>query len=268
MSQWILSHQSAARAGVFFGVLALMLLLERTFPRRHADPQRRTRWPANFGLVIVDTAALFALPVAAVATAIWAQSRGWGLLTILHAPLWLSLPLGWLLLDCAIYWQHRTLHEVRWLWPLHRVHHTDIELDATTALRFHPAEILLSMLYKCVVVLALGAPPTAVLLFEIVLNGLALFNHANLRLPAAADRALRKFLVTPDMHRIHHSVYRVEMDSNYGNALSLWDYFFRSYTPVPRDGDEAMRIGLEEFREVSEQRLWPLLGQPAHRPRS
>jgi sterol desaturase/sphingolipid hydroxylase (fatty acid hydroxylase superfamily) len=265
MSQWILSHQSMARAGIFFGALALMLLLERSFPRRHADPQRRMRWPANFGLVVVDTAVLFALPVAAVGAAVLAQSRGWGLLNILHAPLWLSLPLGWLLLDCAIYWQHRTLHEVRWLWPLHRVHHSDIELDATTGLRFHPAEILLSMLYKCTVVVVLGAPLAAVLLFEIALNGLALFNHANLRLPGPLDRSLRKFLVTPDMHRIHHSVYRVEMDSNYGNALSLWDYLFHSYTPVPRDGDETMRIGLEEFRGVQHQRLWSLLAQPTRR---
>ena len=267
MDEWTLSHQSVARAGVFFGALALMLLLERSFPRRQADPRRGMRWPANFGLVIVDAAALFALPVAAFTTAIWAQSRGWGLLNIFHAPPWLALPLAWVVLDIAIYWQHRSFHEIRWLWPLHRVHHSDIEFDATTGLRFHPAEILLSMLYKCGVVLVLGAPPAAVLIFEITLNGLALFNHANLGLPAPVDRALRKFLVTPDMHRIHHSVYRVEMDSNYGNALSLWDYLFRSYTPVPRDGDEAMRIGLEEFREAREQKLWRLLAQPGQSTR-
>lgn len=262
MNAGLIAHPGAARAAVFFLLLALMLALERWRPKRRTDLRRGLRWPANFGLMAVNAAVLFALPVAAVGSSLWAARHGVGLLNMLRPPGWLAVALGWLLLDAAIYWQHRALHEIGWLWPLHRPHHTDVEFDASTALRFHPAEIALSMLFKCAVVIALGAPPLAVLLFETALNGLALFNHANLHLPAGLDRILRRLLVTPDMHRVHHSVHRVEHDSNYGNALSWWDHLFGSYTPAPRDGHAAMRIGLEQFRDDGEQRLLPLLRQP------
>lgn len=223
---------------------------------------RAMRWPANFGLMVIDTAILFVLPFAAITSALWAQARGWGLFNRIDWPTWLEVAIAWIALDCAIYWQHRWLHEIRWLWPMHRVHHSDVELDATTGVRFHPFEIVLSMLYKCVVVIALGAPWPAVLLFESLLNGLALFNHANLNLNPRVERILRMAIVTPDMHRTHHSIHRVEHDSNYSNAFSWWDRVFASYTDAPRDGHEAMRIGLEQFREAPEQRIVPLLRQP------
>lgn len=251
---------AGTRAAIFFGLLGLLMLLERAFPRRTADAQRALRWPSNLGLAVLNTAMLFLIPLAAVGVAFWAQSNGWGLFNAVELPLALELALSWLALDCAIYWQHRAFHEIRALWPLHRVHHTDIEFDTTSAVRFHPAEILLSVLFKCGIALAIGAPPIAVLLLETTVNGFALFNHSNLRLPF--DRVLRRFIVTPDVHRIHHSVHRAETDSNYGSSLMLWDRLFGSYTPQPRDGHEAMHIGIDEFRDARSQKLAALLAQP------
>lgn len=246
---------------VFVSVLALMLLLEYRWPRR-AVPLRRQRWPGNFGLGFVNTLLLRLLPLLAVGVAIQAQLAGWGLFNQLRLPPVIAVLLAWLLLDCAIYWQHRALH-TRLLWRLHRPHHADTALDTSTALRFHPLEILLSMLYKMGVVLALGAPVAAVILFEVMLNAAAMFNHANFRLPG--DRWVRKLLVTPDFHRVHHSNYRQEIDSNYGNVLSIWDYLFGSYVAQPRDGHAVMKIGLAEFRSVDQQRIIPLLLQPFRR---
>lgn len=260
-----MSHQTELRGAAFFGGLALWLALERAFPRRGGDMRRALRWRANFGLVAIDTVVLLTLPAAAMGTAMWAQAQSWGLFNHAQMPYWLSVMLAWALLDLAIYWQHRAFHEVRWLWPLHRVHHSDIEFDASTGVRFHPAEILLSMVYKCGLVLALGAPPLAVLVFEVALNGAALFSHANLRLPLRFERALRRLIITPDMHRAHHSIHRAEMDSNYSNVFSLWDRLFRSYTPQPREGHEGMRIGLAQFRDARQQGLLPLLTQPIER---
>jgi sterol desaturase/sphingolipid hydroxylase (fatty acid hydroxylase superfamily) len=256
------ANYSFVRAGLFFGLLALFLFAQQLWPRRGTPMLRAMRWPANFGLLAIDTAILSLLPVAAITSSIWAQARGYGLLNQTTWPGWLEVPLAWVALDCAIYWQHRWLHEIGWLWPLHRVHHSDVELDATTGVRFHPAEIVLSMLYKCAVVVALGAPWLAVLLFETALNGLSLFNHANLRLNPGLDRILRRLIVTPDMHRTHHSIHRVEHDSNYSNAFAWWDRLFASYTDAPRDGHETMQIGLEQFRVAPEQRIVPLLSQP------
>ena len=258
----MMESQSYWRMAAFFGLLALFLLLERLFPRRATDMHRGLRWPANLGLVLIDTALLSALPVAAMGSAIWAAQHGLGVMN--HAPLpgVAKIAIAWILLDLAIYWQHRWMHEYAPLWRLHRVHHTDIEFDTTTAVRFHPIEILLSMLYKCAVVVVLGAPPVAVLLLEITLNGFALFSHTNLRMPVGFERGLRKIFVTPEMHRVHHSVYRAETDSNYGSALSLWDRLFRSYNDQPRDGHTGMTIGLNELREPEAQRLDKLLLQP------
>jgi sterol desaturase/sphingolipid hydroxylase (fatty acid hydroxylase superfamily) len=253
---------TGVRAAAFLALFALILALETLRPRRKTPMQRRLRWPSNLGLMVINAAMIALLPFAAAASAIWAQSRGWGLFHFTGLPAWFELVAAWLILDVAIYWQHRALHEIGWLWPLHRVHHTDVELDATTGVRFHAAEIVLSMAYKCVVVIALGAPLLAVLLFEIALSGLALFNHANLHLPASLERIVRMILVTPDMHRAHHSIHRDEHDSNYGNALSWWDHLFRSYTRAPRDGHETMQIGLAEFRATPDQSLLALLRQP------
>ncbi len=250
------------RALIFFGVLTAMLALERAFPRRKTDAQRARRWSANLGLIAVNSAMLWLIPIAAVSAAWWAQAQGIGLFNLVAWPAWLEIALAWLVLDCVIYWQHRLFHERRALWPLHRVHHTDIEFDATSGVRFHPAEIFLSVLVKGGAALALGASPLAVLLLETTVNALALFNHSNLRLPPWLDRVLRKLIVTPDVHRIHHSVHRVETDSNYANTLILWDHLFGSYTPAPRDGHTAMRIGLADFRDAREQKLGSLLAQP------
>lgn len=258
---WI-ADPAHLRLAIFLGLLLALIVLERAFPRRRSPMQRSLRWPSNLGLVVVDSALLSLLPLAAIGTALIAQTRGWGLFNLLHLPLLLAGALAWLVLDCAIYWQHRALHEVRGLWPLHRVHHSDIEFDTTTALRFHPLEILLSMLWKMLVVLLLGAPPTVVLAFEIALNGFALWSHANLSYPPWLDRALRPLILTPDMHRIHHSVHRAETDSNYASVLTLWDRLFRSYRPQPLDGHGRMRIGIGEFRSEPEQGLGALLLQP------
>jgi sterol desaturase/sphingolipid hydroxylase (fatty acid hydroxylase superfamily) len=257
---------TGVRAAIFFALLALMLVLEALLPRRHGPMQRGMRWPANFSLMLINTLVVFALPIAAAGASLWAGANGWGLFNRVALAPWMEVLLAWMILDFAIYWQHRAFHEVPWLWPLHRVHHTDVEFDATTGVRFHAGEIALSMLYKCVFVVAIGAPLVAVLLFETALSTLALFNHANLHLPERCDRILRMILVTPDMHRTHHSTHRVEHDSNYSNAFSWWDHLFRSYTAAPREGHEQMKIGLKHFREAGEQRLWPLLHQPL-RPR-
>lgn len=253
---------SEVRALIFFGLLTAFLILERTFPRRTANPRRRLRWTANFGLAALNTVALWLVPVATVSMAIFAQSRGWGLLNVVALPAGLEVALAWLLLDGAIYWQHRMFHQVRALWPWHRVHHTDTEFDTSTALRFHPGEILLSVLFKSGVALALGASPLAVLLLETTVNGFALFNHANLRLRPWLETRLRKLIVTPDLHRVHHSVHRLETDSNYGPSLVLWDRLFGSYTDQPRDGHTGMLIGLAEFRDEPTQKLAALLAQP------
>lgn len=259
--QW-LAAPGHVRAGVFFGLLALLLALEARFPRRTTDPQRRRRWPANFGLVAIDSGLLLLMPLVAMSAAVLAQRQGLGLFNWLQGPPLVEGLAAWLLLDLAIYWQHRWLHEIRWLWPIHRVHHSDVEFDTTTGLRFHPFEILGSMGFKIVVVVALGAAPLAVLVFETLLSSFSLFTHANLRLPARLEAALRRVVVTPEMHRVHHSIHRDETDSNYGNVLSAWDRLFRSYRAQPRDGHVEMRIGLPEYRDPTEQGLWPLLAQP------
>lgn len=260
MNHWLTSESDLWRLGLWLGLLLFMLALEQAWPRR-SDPARRgLRWPANLGLVVISTLIAGLLPVTALGTSLWAARHHWGLLNQLTLPAALAVVLGWLLLDGAIYWQHRGMHAVPALWRLHRVHHSDTAFDATTALRFHPAEIVLSVIYKCAVIVVLGAPPLAVFIFEVLLSGVALFNHANLQVPG--DRWLRCLIVTPDLHRIHHSVDRVETDSNYANVLSLWDRLFRSYTPQPRDGHTAMQIGLTEFRDDAQQKLPALLGQP------
>lgn len=260
---WALSHEPGLRLGVFVGVLALILALEARRPRRPIAA-RGLRWPANVGMVLIDTVLVrLLLSVGAMGVAVLAQSRGWGLFNNLSAPAWLALTFSFLVFDCLIYWQHRLFHFIPSLWRLHRVHHSDVEFDATTALRFHPVEILLSMLIKMAAVIALGAPAMAVLVFEIALNATAMFNHSNLSLPLALDRILRKVLVTPDMHRVHHSVLREEHNRNFGFNLPWWDHLFGSYTAQPGAGHTGMTIGLAQFRDVPDQRLHKLLIQPA-----
>jgi sterol desaturase/sphingolipid hydroxylase (fatty acid hydroxylase superfamily) len=206
------------------------------------------RWLNNLGLVAINTVLLrWLFPVAAVGVAVLAQQRGWGLLNWLSWSPVLEGLLSVVLLDCLIYWQHRFFHEIPLLWRLHRVHHADPDYDLTTGSRFHPVEIIISMVIKMAAVLVLGVAPVAVILFEVILNGCAMFNHGNIQLPDHVDRWVRRFLVTPDMHRVHHSVIRAETDSNYGFNLPWWDHLFGSYTAQPREGHTGMQIGITPY---------------------
>lgn len=263
----LLEHEPLVRSVVFLAVLAAMAVAEALWPRRRRELPRLLRWSGNLGLVVVDALALrLAFPVLAVGVALAAEAHGFGLLQALAVPRWLAVPVSIVVLDFAVWAQHVLFHAVPLFWRLHRVHHADTEVDATTGVRFHPIEILLSMGLKMAVVAALGAPAEGVVLFEILLNGSALFNHANLRLPPRLDAALRLVFVTPDMHRVHHSVRPEETHSNFGFCLSLWDRLFGTYRAQPAAGHEGMVLGLPVFRDPAEQRLDRLLLQPFRRP--
>jgi sterol desaturase/sphingolipid hydroxylase (fatty acid hydroxylase superfamily) len=259
----LLQRESAIRLGCFLAILLLMALWEWRRPRRSLSLARSRRWPANLGMVIVDSLILrWLLPILAVGAAIEAQHHGWGLFNQLETPFWFACIVSLLLLDLVIYAQHVVFHKVPLLWRLHRVHHSDTNIDVTTALRFHPFEIVLSMLLKIVVVVLLGAPAVAVLLFEVILNATAMFNHSNVQLPAGLESWLRLVIVTPDMHRVHHSVHRDETDSNFGFNLPWWDHLFGTYRAQPRDGHTGMTIGLNIFRDRRSVGLHWLLLQP------
>lgn len=256
-------YEIAIRLGVFLGVLITLAVLERLLPRRTPVQPRSRRWLTNLSLVVIDTLTLralaFALPVLAVAAAMDAAQLGWGLFNLLDWPAGIELLLAVLLFDLAIWLQHLITHKVPLFWRFHRVHHADRDFDVTTALRFHPVEIAASALLKVGLVYLLGPSALAVVLFEVLLNATALFNHANLRLPPGLDRAVRLVLVTPDMHRVHHSVDRSEHDSNFGFALSLWDRIFGTYVPEPVAGHQAMQLGLEWQDDRPMKLGWALL---------
>lgn len=251
------------RLGVFVVLFALFATLEALAPRRARSQPRNARWFTNLSIVVLDTLALralaIALPLLAVGATVDAGRMGWGLFNALDWPLWLEVVLAILILDLAIWAQHLVTHKVPILWRFHRVHHADRDFDVTTALRFHPVEILASMMLKIGLVYLLGPAALAVLLFEIILNGTAMFNHSNLRLPLWLDRAVRLVLVTPDMHRVHHSIHRHEHDSNYGFALSVWDRIFRTYRPKPEAGHDLMTVGLEWQDERPSRLGWALM---------
>lgn len=234
---------------VMAGAFAVLAGLELAMPFRRASQAKGKRWFGNLALFVIDTLAVrLLLPLAMVGTAKVAAERGWGLFNAVEVPFWLALGVTVLVLDLAIYLQHWATHRVPILWRLHRVHHTDRDFDVTTAARFHPGEILLSTVYKGAVVAALGAPVMAVFVFETAFVVLTLWTHANLALPPALDRVVRWFLVTPTMHRIHHSEHQPETDSNYGTFLSGWDRLFRTYTAEAREPQRDMAIGLGEWR--------------------
>ncbi|MBU1229484.1 MAG: sterol desaturase family protein [Proteobacteria bacterium] len=261
-------NEGLIRLGAFLGVGLALGLWEALAPRLPRPGLRRLRWPGNLGLVALSTLLVRLLvPVLPVGLAALAQARGWGLLN-LPAPQGLPLP-GWaaglgsvLLLDLAIYGQHVASHRFRWFWRLHRVHHADTVLDLTTAVRFHPLEMLLSLAYKLALVLVLGPPPWAVLAFEMLLSALPLFNHANVRLPLDLDRALRLAMVTPDMHRVHHSADMREANTNFGFCFPWWDRLLGTYLDQPARGHQGMAIGLSIFRDRSWAGLWGLLRMP------
>ncbi|WP_374440236.1 sterol desaturase family protein [Stella sp.] len=255
------------RPAAFVLVLALLAAAEVLRPRRTRTLPRRRRWPANLGILAIDAALLrLLLPAAAIGAAVAAERHGFGLLNATALPAWIAVPVAVVALDLVIWAQHVLFHRIPVLWRLHRVHHADRDLDVTTGLRFHPLEILASMAIKMAAVALLGAPAAAVVLFELLLNAAAMFNHANLALPAGLDRRLRRFLVTPDMHRVHHSVHRDETDRNFGFALSWWDRVFGTYRDRPRDGHAGMAIGTPGFDGPSEERLDRMLTQPFRQP--
>jgi sterol desaturase/sphingolipid hydroxylase (fatty acid hydroxylase superfamily) len=258
-----MASEALIRLAAFSAVFAAVAVWELAAPRRRPIFSRRERWPHNLGLFLVDAIVLRVLaPGAAVAVALLAQERGWGFLNLFALAPALAFVVAVVLLDLVIYFQHVMFHAVPTLWRLHRVHHADLDFDLTTGTRFHPIEILISMVIKCSAVAAIGASPAAVLVFEVLLNATAMFNHANASLPRAVERWLRCLLVTPDMHRLHHSVEYDESSSNFGFNLPWWDRLFGTYRARPRLGHDAMTIGVDAFRSADDLRLDQLLIQP------
>jgi sterol desaturase/sphingolipid hydroxylase (fatty acid hydroxylase superfamily) len=258
----ILPYEPVLRLACFAGLLLLMTLWELLAPRRRPTVNRPLRWGSNLGLVALDTlAARFLVPVTAVGMALVAHQHGWGIFNNVSLPAWLAVVLSVVALDLVIYLQHVMFHAVPLLWRLHLVHHADLDFDATTGVRFHPLEILLSLGIKLGAVVLLGAPALSVLLFEVLLNATSVFNHGNVRLPAWLDRLLRLFVVTPEMHRVHHSILPRETNSNFGFNLPWWDFLFGTYRAQPALGHEGMTIGLDQPRdEQKADRLhWMLL---------
>ena len=255
--------EGVIRLSVFLGILIAMIGLETLFPARDRVQKRGARWLTNFGLVVIDTVVIRLLfPVIAVGVAIWAEARGWGVLNLLSLPIWVKTIFAVIILDMMIYWQHVAFHKVPILWHLHKVHHADRDLDASSGLRFHPVEIVISMVYKMAVVCLLGAPALAVIIFEILLNACAVFNHANVRVPLWFERPLRQVMVTPALHRIHHSVIERETNTNYGFSVIWWDKIFGSYTDQPQG---KLTLGLNEYQTDAPSGLWWSLTAPFRR---
>ena len=259
-------QEAALRIGCFLGTLAVMAVWEMCAPRRPLTQSKPQRWSSNLGLALLNNLVWrLLMPAGAVGLALGLQARGWGLFNAAELPAWFEIAAAVVLFDLAIYAQHWVFHRVPWLWRLHLVHHVDLDFDTTTGIRFHTVETLLSFAWKGVVIALLGAPALAVMIFEILLNGTALFNHSNARLPLWLDRVLRLVLVTPDMHRVHHSVENHETNSNYGFCLSWWDFLFCTYDAQPDAGHDAMTIGRPEFRDPNVERLPFMLRLPFQR---
>ena len=276
MPDFLLANEPIIRLSAFLGILVAMAAWEVAAPRRRREIPRVLRWTNNLGVVVVDTILVrLTFPIAAVGLALVAAERGWGVFNVFEVPVWVAFIVSVVVLDLVIYLQHVLFHAVPALWRLHRMHHADLDFDVTTGLRFHPVEIILSMAIKFAAVAVLGPPAAAVLVFEVLLNGTAMFNHSNIRIPLGIDRVLRLIVVTPDMHRVHHSVVPQETNSNFGFNLPWWDRLFGTYRAQPADGHDDMTIGIELFR--SRRDLWldrmliqPLLGKtgdyPINRP--
>jgi len=267
-----MEHEIAVRLISFVLIFVVVALWEIRMPRRALTTSKKWRWFNNLSITAINPLLLrLVFPVLAVGMAQTAQANGWGLLNHLGAPRWLALGAGIVALDLMIYLQHVMFHAVPLLWRLHMVHHADLDYDLTTGLRFHPVEMALSMILKITIIVALGPPVAAVLTFEILLNAMAMFNHGNIKLPPPSDRFLRLLVVTPDMHRVHHSVVIRETNSNYGFNLSIWDRWFGTYLAQPSKGHQDMVIGLSQFRDHRRLTLpWllllPLIGDPGKQP--
>jgi len=268
MSNPILAYEWAIRFVFFFGILVVMAIWEVLAPRRSLKTSKGIRWYSNLGLVFIDTLAVrLLLPIQAVGLALLAEDRAWGILNNILLPYWTGVAIAVVGLDFVIYLQHAMFHTIPALWRLHRVHHTDLDFDVTTGVRFHPIEILLSMAIKMSAVVVLGAPPISVVVFEVLLNATSMFNHGNVQLPGRIDRLLRLIVVTPEMHRVHHSVVIEEHNSNFGFNLPWWDRLLGTYRDKPAAGHEGMSIGLSLFRDPKSLTLtWllvlPFIGKP------
>lgn len=259
----MLDLEPYVRLGAFAIIFVLMAAWEFWAPRRAQAIGRATRWPNNLGIAAIDIAIVrIIFPMSAIGLAMHVEAKEWGLLQVWGVPAWITVPLAVIALDFVIYLQHVLFHAVPVFWRLHRMHHADLEFDVTTGSRFHPIEIALSMVIKLAAIAALGVPALAVLIFEVLLNATAMFNHSNVRLSQWADGWLRWVIVTPDMHRVHHSIVVLETNSNFGFNLPWWDRLFGTYRDQPQAGHEAMTIGLEQFRDPAEQRLDRMLTQP------
>jgi sterol desaturase/sphingolipid hydroxylase (fatty acid hydroxylase superfamily) len=251
------------RLGFFFGVFAVMALLELVSPRRVLRTSKGARWFTNLSITFIDGAALrLVFPLMAFDIAKMSAERGWGLFNNIGIPGLAAGIISVIILDCVIYFQHVVFHRLRPLWMFHRMHHTDLDFDVTTGSRFHPGEIIMSMAIKMVSVILIGAPAWSVLVFEVLLNATAMFNHSNVKFPLGLDRVLRLFVVTPDMHRVHHSVIIKEYNSNFGFNLPWWDRIFKTYTAQPVKGHVDMNIGLANFRDPKKLSLLRLLAIP------
>jgi sterol desaturase/sphingolipid hydroxylase (fatty acid hydroxylase superfamily) len=259
----MLIQEAAVRLGVFIAVFSAMALWEAAAPRRARLYSRFSRWPSNLAIVALNTAFVrVLLPATAVSLALAGERRSWGLLNNLPVSAWMAIVASVVLLDVAIYLQHVMFHAVPALWRVHRMHHTDLDFDVTTGARFHPVEIVLSMLIKFGAVAALGAPALGVLVFEALLNATSMFNHGNARIPSRLDRYLRWFVVTPDMHRVHHSIVVNETNSNFGFNLPWWDRLLGTYCDQPAVGHQGMTIGIEQFRAARELWIDRMIQQP------
>ena len=251
--EFIIENENAIRLSFFFGTLSFMAIWEVIAPRRALTVSKAVRWANNLGLVFFNSFIVrLVLPATAVGVAVFAAEHGWGLLNYYTLPMTLSIVISIIVMDFIIYLQHVLVHAVPVLWRLHRVHHADLDYDVTTGSRFHPIEIIFSMLIKFATIIVIGPPVVAVVIFEVVLNAMAMFNHANVGLPKPSETFLRWFVVTPDMHRVHHSIEHDETNSNFGFNLSWWDRLFGTYRDQPRAGHLAMTIGIRTFRDTKQ----------------
>ena len=264
LTDYIIQHEASIRLSFFLGILAIMALWETLAPRRPLTVSKTVRWTNNLGLVFLNSLLIRVLfPTAAVGVAVFVEAHQWGLLNYYKITPGLAMLIAIIALDFIIYLQHVLVHAVPVLWRLHRVHHADLDYDVTTGARFHPIEIILSLLIKFATIIVLGAPAVAVIVFEVILNGMAMFNHGNVGLPPSVDKVLRWFVVTPDMHRVHHSIEDDETNSNFGFNLSLWDRLCGTYREQPRAGQIGMTIGIRQFRELRQAAWLPgLLAMP------
>ena len=259
-SETVATYEAQIRLSAFLGLFGLLALTEWLRPRRKLTVSKANRWFTNIAIVVIDSVVVrLIFPAAAVGVALWAQSNGYGLFNLIDAPFWLAGLVSIVLLDFAVWFSHLLSHKVPMFWRFHRMHHSDRDIDVSTAIRFHPIEIVLSMIYKVAWVVALGAPAWSVIMFEIILNGVAMFNHSNTKLPLWLDKIARMVIVTPDMHRVHHSSIQRETDSNYGFNFPFWDKMFGTYIAQPELGHDGMEIGLAEWQDERPTKLgWAL----------